>query len=174
MKFWLASIMALTMILTSCSKDDDGDKTDKGKGKNNWDSKAIPDQVAQGVISDVAWEFKSGRATADETNRVFIELWNQEFANPCELTAGSDLKVHMVFPSATGEHKITANALDMNVAIFVDVTKGTQPEANIYADYGGVEILNLTENELSAKVEITSRINQDKVIGTFKVNFCKN
>lgn len=176
MKASLKNILLLicTISLAACSaaKDEEGDRGP--------DDETIPfDVEAEGHVNGQRWAYKSGSAEiVMRSGRpfLFIRLWNEVIADPCNKFSGSDLDVRILVPNMNGRYQIRTDHSneDDPAVIFGDQRELGQPQNNMIADQGVVEILTnqgQVTGGLSSSFHSTL-FGNNQVAGSFAVELC--
>lgn len=160
MKKILFCLTAISIILASCSKDDD----DPGF--------SFVDQNLQGVIGGSNWTFVSGSGEDSffTEGNLSIDLYPEQLETPCGFLIGVD-KVMFDIPKEVGIHKLY---LDLsNGKGFTVTLLQAETMMNNIAIQGAVEIMSID----TASKKITGRMDviadsENKVNGNFEVTYC--
>ncbi len=180
-KLFLALIMGFT--IASCGKKGENDGSNTGKNL------VFSESNAEGKIADMAWKYRSGRASLDTdfdgTQIISFKLYSFEFANPCNASVDGDYILGSA-PKKVGEfyyQPVTTPQVDKGTTLtFLTSTDNTlmnliATEAKVRIDR--IECTNPSDNSTCTKVvgaitgyHDSAKYGQSNISGTFEIPIC--
>ncbi|UTD15927.1 hypothetical protein HER15_10790 [Tenacibaculum mesophilum] len=150
-KISYVTLVCLTLVMTGCSDDDNTDNI----------GTPIPNTILKGKVYGKDFTAKGGKSFASgKDGEVSINITNEEVG--CD----SDIFDYKLEVSLLVEGKVgTYN--DVNV-VFKD------GEGNLVNVLGSnVEVVSISDSKINLKIEAKSIDKQNKVSGSFEVEYCK-
>lgn len=158
------------MLISSCGKDDDF-----GKDDDSGPSYDFKDQNLQGTIDGFPFTYGEGTVelnTRDGEDVLFFDLYNssEEITDICDFFGfGNEVSVFFTIPAEVGLYELS---LDLSSFSGQTVTLFNPDGAvNSIASTGAVEILTITETEVTGRMDATLDGN-NTVNGNFTAVFC--
>ena len=148
------------LILTSCGSDDEP------SSKYNFE-----DQVAQGQIEGEAWSFKVGKAflSEDLDGNVIYSMrmygMQETFTEPCGEFADFN-EVFFYLPTEIGLYELKFGGRTATLLF-------RETYYNILASDGAIEILTISDTEITGRLDIRSGEN-NFINGNFRLDICGN
>lgn len=130
---------------------------------------------AVGYINGKKWDFVSGRAQIDTSlsnDYIFIELWNQDFADPCNEPKGSEYQIHIKTLATVGQFEIRQDAFRLYPVIFFQAPRFAKDNAS--ADIGFVAIDRIAQEVVGRFRGVFSNplFQKTEANGRFRVPLC--
>lgn len=177
----LALVIGLGVV--SCGKKSENDGNNSGKNLT------FSESVAEGKIADMAWKYRSGRASLDTdfdgTPIISFKLYSFEFANPCNASVDGDFILGSA-PNKVGEYyyqPVTTSQVDKGTTLtFLTSTDNTM--MNLIATEAKVRIDRIDcstpgDNSTCTKVvgaitgyHDSTKYGSSTISGTFEIPIC--
>ncbi len=164
-------LLLAAFLMNACDEEEDGLLDfDDGQGYD------FKDQVIQGTINGKDWEFKQGTAGIEESE-ISIQLSPEEASDPCDVfTRTPDQIVFFTVNAEVGvyELKFDFDDFEDNQTItMLDRDAGDGGPLNIIATSGAVEILSVTNTEVTGRIDARES-SSSSINGNFTVQICQN
>jgi hypothetical protein len=163
--FISSALILFFSFLISCGSDDSED---------TGPSYEFINQNTQGTIDGNSFDFGSGTVEVSpfDSNEFSLDLYDdsETFTDPCELFGFGDfVNVFFSVPNAVGLYELSIDFSGGNESRTVTLFN---PETvlNIIATEGAVEILSISDTELTGRIDV--RAGESFVNGNFTVVFC--
>jgi len=170
-------LLLIFFVVSACTSGSSSDATPAPPPDDQ--QKTGTGEPAQGYINGQAWIFRSGRAFYKKSQKNFlvVQLWGEEFANPCKEKLGSVLQMRLTAPSREASWTITPeDPFNANLSIFFsDLDYQLQPKDNMRADRGEITFHSIDREHVTGTVFGSfqnPRVGGTRVGGDFSVPFC--
>jgi len=153
------------LFIVSCSKDDEA-------GSGGYEFK---NQNAQGTIDGISFSFGEGTAEDSFFNdgELSIDLFDdsEDITDICDsFSFGDFVRVFFDVPNAVGVYELSFSLTDAENGRTVTLFNPANT-LNIIATEGAVEILSITDTEVSGRLDVRGG-DDDSVNGNFTVTIC--
>lgn len=159
------STFFLTLLITSCNKDED-----------NGASYSFKDQNLQGLIEGIAFDFKDGTASEGfEEGELFIKLINETEPSEEACEAFGTEKVNVIFsiPNQVGIYELSFSfSGSSNQTVSLVDNESDEIPLTVVATLGAVEILSISENQITGRMDARAD-GSSFVNGNFTADFCQ-
>lgn len=157
--------------MSSCKKEEDDDDNNNNNNEPTYEFK---DQVLQGEISGVAWEFKAGKYELDywDSTEYSVDLYDttgaENFTTVCDVWTGDfDYNIMFSCPQDTGLYELGWGSQSITL---VDWT--ADPVLNIVLTEGALHIISKTDSTLTGEIDAASD-NESYINGYFTISLCQ-